>query len=322
MGNAGRVLMIPKGDYNAATTYERLDFVYYQGRSYVCKQASTGNAPTNTTYWQALTGDASAEIQALTNYTLKTGVKNLLPLTLAEIKKANPYMSWSGNVGTTVGVAFTVETENGVVTGIKANGTSTNEANLYITQRNINLWRPAFSTVTLSGSPSGADYNCCMKANKTTSGGATYIGEIYESGKTITLESTDTALGFWISIQSGQTVTDKMFYPQIEEGTAKTDFAPYAKTNVELTYLIKKKTATVTTSGSGNASIATDLVPYSAQILAINVTSGAENGAIAVAYKNLGASVNGLHVWAVDGTPLASTQLGIEVIYIDGADVT
>ena len=67
MGNAGRVLMIPKGEYNSATTYGMLDFVYYQGRSYVCKQTSTGNVPTNTTYWQALTGDASAEIQALTN---------------------------------------------------------------------------------------------------------------------------------------------------------------------------------------------------------------------------------------------------------------
>ena len=42
MGNDGRVLMIPKGEYNSATTYEMLDFVYYQGRSYVCKQTSTG----------------------------------------------------------------------------------------------------------------------------------------------------------------------------------------------------------------------------------------------------------------------------------------
>ena len=67
MGNAGRVLMIPKGDYNAATTYEMLDCVYYNGRSYVCKQTSTGNLPTNTTYWQVMTPDSSAEIQALTN---------------------------------------------------------------------------------------------------------------------------------------------------------------------------------------------------------------------------------------------------------------
>ena len=50
--SAGRVLIIPKGEYNASTTYSMLDLVTYQGSSYVCKQTSTGNLPTNTTYWQ------------------------------------------------------------------------------------------------------------------------------------------------------------------------------------------------------------------------------------------------------------------------------
>lgn len=52
--SAGRVLMIPKGDYNAAETYTMLDVVSYQGKSYVAKQTTTGNAPTNTTYWQLM----------------------------------------------------------------------------------------------------------------------------------------------------------------------------------------------------------------------------------------------------------------------------
>lgn len=68
MTNAGRVLLIPRGDYNAATTYTMLDVVYYQGRSYVCKQTSTGNLPTNTTYWQAMT-EADADKMNVTNPT-------------------------------------------------------------------------------------------------------------------------------------------------------------------------------------------------------------------------------------------------------------
>ena len=52
--SAGKVLMIPKGDYNAAETYTMLDVVSYQGKSYVAKQTTTGNAPTNTTYWQLM----------------------------------------------------------------------------------------------------------------------------------------------------------------------------------------------------------------------------------------------------------------------------
>lgn len=67
MGDSGKVMLLPRGEYYSATPYEELDCVYYQGRSYVCKQANTGHAPTDTTYWQPMTPDASAEIQALTN---------------------------------------------------------------------------------------------------------------------------------------------------------------------------------------------------------------------------------------------------------------
>lgn len=52
--SAGKVLMIPKGDYDATETYTMLDVVSYQGKSYVAKQTTTGNAPTNTTYWQLM----------------------------------------------------------------------------------------------------------------------------------------------------------------------------------------------------------------------------------------------------------------------------
>ena len=52
--SAGRVLMIPKGDYDATETYTMLDVVSYQGKSYVAKQTTTGNAPTDTTYWQLM----------------------------------------------------------------------------------------------------------------------------------------------------------------------------------------------------------------------------------------------------------------------------
>ena len=52
MISAGRVLIMPKGEYDASTTYSMLDLVSYNGSSYVAKQSTTGNLPTNTTYWQ------------------------------------------------------------------------------------------------------------------------------------------------------------------------------------------------------------------------------------------------------------------------------
>lgn len=52
--SAGRVLIIPKGDYDQTYTYEMLECCEYNGSSYLCKQTSTGNLPTNKTYWQKL----------------------------------------------------------------------------------------------------------------------------------------------------------------------------------------------------------------------------------------------------------------------------
>lgn len=54
MISAGRVLLMPKGDYSPTEPYTLLDVVSYQGASYVAKGSTTGNLPTNTTYWQLL----------------------------------------------------------------------------------------------------------------------------------------------------------------------------------------------------------------------------------------------------------------------------
>lgn len=52
MAVAGRVLPLYKGPYDPTETYAQLDQVYYNGSTYACKQSSTGNLPTDTTYWQ------------------------------------------------------------------------------------------------------------------------------------------------------------------------------------------------------------------------------------------------------------------------------
>lgn len=43
-----------KGAYSAETTYAVNDAVSYSGSSYMCKLESTGNLPTNTTYWDLM----------------------------------------------------------------------------------------------------------------------------------------------------------------------------------------------------------------------------------------------------------------------------
>lgn len=63
--SAGRVLIRPLGDYNAATTYEMLDSVEYEGSTYLCKQTSTGNLPTNKTYWQKMVSVGADDFMAI-----------------------------------------------------------------------------------------------------------------------------------------------------------------------------------------------------------------------------------------------------------------
>jgi len=61
---AGRVLLIPKGAYNALTLYAMLDVVSYNGNSYVAKKSTQGNTPSaDTEYWMILaSGTAVASI--------------------------------------------------------------------------------------------------------------------------------------------------------------------------------------------------------------------------------------------------------------------
>ena len=50
----GKIKFTWKSAYSGATAYEKDDVVSYNGNAYICKLASTGNLPTNTTYWDVM----------------------------------------------------------------------------------------------------------------------------------------------------------------------------------------------------------------------------------------------------------------------------
>ena len=52
--NLGNIKFTWQGAYNAGTAYAIDDVVSYNGSSYVCIQASTGNLPTVTTHWNIM----------------------------------------------------------------------------------------------------------------------------------------------------------------------------------------------------------------------------------------------------------------------------
>lgn len=65
----GKVGMVLKGEYNGSTEYQKLDVVTYNGESYSAKNNTTGNLPTNTTYWQLLAEKGYTPVKGTDYYT-------------------------------------------------------------------------------------------------------------------------------------------------------------------------------------------------------------------------------------------------------------
>lgn len=56
MASAGRILIIPKGNYDSSVTYEMLDLVYHNGKSWLAKKTAVGIEPSeaNGEYWHLM----------------------------------------------------------------------------------------------------------------------------------------------------------------------------------------------------------------------------------------------------------------------------
>ena len=61
MASAGRILILPKGNYNAETEYEMLDLVFYDGASWVAKKSVVGITPSESSgdYWMKMCESAN-----------------------------------------------------------------------------------------------------------------------------------------------------------------------------------------------------------------------------------------------------------------------
>lgn len=62
MTTAGRILIIPKGDWNATTEYEMLDLVRHNNASWISKKDNIGQEPSesNADNWQLMAKDGTS----------------------------------------------------------------------------------------------------------------------------------------------------------------------------------------------------------------------------------------------------------------------
>ncbi len=73
MQDLGKILMIPKGDYEGLTTYEFLDVVNHNESSWICKKECRGQEPSdaNVEYWQKI--GTAVDLQPILNGTQQVG---------------------------------------------------------------------------------------------------------------------------------------------------------------------------------------------------------------------------------------------------------
>ena len=94
----------PKGVYAADVTYNTGESVSYLGSSYVAIQESTGNLPTDTTYWQllslkgngAITGGTTGQVLAkASNVDFDNEWKTLDPDDLDDAATTNKFTNYA-----------------------------------------------------------------------------------------------------------------------------------------------------------------------------------------------------------------------------------
>ena len=149
------------------------------------------------------------------------GGKNLLPLTVSEIKSLNTSGTWSGNAYTYRGITYTIlldSAEN--VIGIELNGTS-NADWATLTLPNFSLSAGSYE---LNGSTGGSSDTYRISVNTS---GSSEISQ-YSAEVPFTIDSDKSFTGYITVRTSGTTVSNVKIYPMIRlSSVTDATFAPY-----------------------------------------------------------------------------------------------
>ena len=95
--SAGRVLLIPKGEWNSTTEYSNLDIVHHNTSTWVCKKTCIGVEPSDaqTSYWQAMAKDATEQIATTSTNGLMSASDKTKLNSIAAKAEVNVQSDWS-----------------------------------------------------------------------------------------------------------------------------------------------------------------------------------------------------------------------------------
>lgn len=202
--SAGRVLIIPKGDYSASVTYGNLDMVYYGGKTYVCKKTSLNNLPTNTEYWQlmvegvagsyygtcstaAATAEKAVTVSADQHFALFKGATITVKFTNTNTA-TNPTINVNGT-----GAASVVYGSGVITTGTLSYAGTANYSMTYVYDGTHWCWVSSGADANTTYSPQklGIGYGTCSTAAATAEKAVTLSGYELITNGTIAVKFTN-----------------------------------------------------------------------------------------------------------------------------------
>lgn len=116
MIDAGRILILPKGQWNSATTYTMLDAVRYEGDMFIAKKTNTNITPTDGEYWMLSSeGAMNSQLFSLEDVDL-TFTNYVATISDNRIDADTKCVIFYSNVSVAKACKITAETSEGALT--------------------------------------------------------------------------------------------------------------------------------------------------------------------------------------------------------------
>lgn len=229
MAIAGRVAIVPKGDWSADATYKRLDAVTHNNTLYFAKKdVPTGTETSNTEYWsKSVVGSAVTVDDALSPTSTNPVQNKVVTSNLTDLRKGtvanllNPYLPTKTNNGVTC-------TNNGDGT-YTLNGTATAEAEFALVNNRSELYKRIVgkNILFLNGGHKWSR-DCRILFNVANSDYTKWGLERYDGDSFVVPSGYEKAV-VGIYVKSGATINNLVVKPMItlDLDATNDDFVPY-----------------------------------------------------------------------------------------------
>lgn len=202
MANAGRVAIVPKGDWDSSEAYKRLDAVTYNNILYIAKKVVPKNtAVTNTDYWMPSVAGGVA---------VKATTKNI-----GQVQPDGETIEVDEDGKISAKTAL--DTKPTIIATAEPNIVDTIESPMLVTNATKNLLKPTLETTTKNGVTITKNGDCTYTLNGTNTlsgdpAGTTWIGiasVTLPNQKAVLLGSNNPKVGVYISGETQTVYGDK-----------------------------------------------------------------------------------------------------------------